>query len=203
VSVRRVAVLIADDHPVYRRGLAEILRGRPEFEVVGEAGDGETALAEIRRLVPEVAVVDLKLREMDGIAVAEAIARDGLATRVVILAAYEDEAVLRRAFAAGVRAYLPKVGSAGRLCDALLAVARGQTFVPPGVPDVVAHAVLTARETEVLRLIAEGRSAPEIAEVLALSAATVRTHLQHAYEKLGVSDRTAAVAQAIRAGLLD
>jgi two-component system nitrate/nitrite response regulator NarL len=203
VSVRRVGVLIADDHPVYRRGLAEVLRARPEFEVVGEAEDGETALAEIRRLVPDVAVVDLKLRNMDGIVVAEAIQREGLATRVVILSAYEDGAVVRRAFAAGVRAYLPKVGSAGKLCNTLLAVARGQTFVPPGVPDVVAHAVLTARETEILRLIADGRSAPEIAEALALSAATVRTHRQHVYEKLGVSDRAAAVAQAIRAGLLD
>jgi two-component system nitrate/nitrite response regulator NarL len=199
----RVSLLIADDHPVYRRGLAEILRARPEFDVVGEAGDGETALAEIRRLVPDVAVIDLQLPDVDGLAVAEAIGREGLATRVVILSAYEDAAVVRRAFAAGVRAYVPKVGAAGRLCDTLLAVARGRTFVPPGVPDVVAHSVLTARETEILRLTADGRSAPEIAEALALSAATVRTHLQHVYEKLGVSDRAAAVAQAIRGGLLD
>jgi two-component system nitrate/nitrite response regulator NarL len=199
----RVSLLIADDHPVYRSGLADILRARPEFEVVGEAGDGATALAEIRRLVPDVAVVDLQLPDMDGLAVAEAIEREALATRVVILSAYEDAAVVRRAFAAGVRAYLPKVGSAGRLCDTLLAVARGQTFVSPGLVDVVAHAVLTARETEVLRLTADGHSAPEIAEALSLSAATVRTHLQHVYEKLGVSDRAAAVAQAIRGGLLD
>ncbi|MDX6628743.1 MAG: two-component system, NarL family, nitrate/nitrite response regulator NarL [Gaiellales bacterium] len=197
-----VSLLIADDHPVYRSGLAEILRGRPEFEVVGEAGDGATALAEIRRLAPDVAVVDLQLPDMDGIAVAEAVAREGLATRVVILSAYEDRDVVQRAFAVGARAYLPKICSAERLCDTLLAVARGQ-IVLPGVPAAAPQVALTARETEILRLTADGRSAPEIAATLAVSSATVKTHLQHVYEKLGVSDRAAAVAQAIRRGLLD
>ncbi|HET6172530.1 MAG TPA: response regulator transcription factor [Gaiellales bacterium] len=197
----RVSSLIADDHPVYRSGLAALLRGRPEFEVVDEAGDGATALAAIRRLSPALAVVDLQLPDMDGIAVAEAIRREGLATRVVILSAYEDGAVVERAFAAGVCAYLPKIRSAESLCDALLAVARGQTVLP-GLPECAAPAVLTARETEILRLTADGRSGPEIAVALAISAATVKTHLQHAYEKLGVSDRAAAVAQAIRRGLL-
>jgi two-component system, NarL family, nitrate/nitrite response regulator NarL len=197
-----VSLLIADDHPVYRSGLAEILRGRPELEVVGEAGDGATALAEIRRLAPDIAVVDLQLPDTDGISVAEAVAREGLATRVVILSAYEDRDVVQRAFAAGARAYLPKICSAERLCDTLLAVARGQTVLP-GLPAAAAQVMLTARETEVLRLTADGRSAPEIAATLAVSAATVKTHLQHVYEKLGVSDRAAAVAQAIRRGLLD
>jgi two-component system nitrate/nitrite response regulator NarL len=198
----RVSVLIADDHPVFRSGLAGILRERQEFEVMGEAGDGETAVAGIRRLVPDLAVVGLQLPDMDGIAVAEAIAREGLATHVVILSAHEDAAVVERAFAAGVRAYLPKICTVEKLCDTLLAVARGQ-IVLPGLPERAAEAVLTTRETEILRLIADGQSAPEIAAELAVSAATVKSHLQHTYEKLGVSDRAAAVAQAIRRGLLD
>jgi two-component system nitrate/nitrite response regulator NarL len=214
VSARRIGVLIADDHPVYRSGLAEALRSRPEFEVVAEAGDGETALAEIRRLAPAVAVVDLRLPDMDGIAVVEAVEREGLATRLVILSAYSDNAAVSRALAAGARAYLSKICSAKTLCDTLLAVARGDIVIPPGIQaglggeprsrhDRGEASALTARELEVLRLTADGRSAPDIAAALAVSSATVKTHLQHVYEKLGVSDRAAAVARAIRRGLLD
>jgi two-component system nitrate/nitrite response regulator NarL len=203
MTPRRISVLIADDHPVFRNGLAEALRARPELELVGEAEDGESALAEMRRLVPRVAIVDLQLPGMDGIEVAAAAAREGLATRVVILSAFEDRAVIERARAAGVSAYLPKAGSAQSLCDTLLAVARGdRPILAEARGESGEQPALTARELEILRLTADGRSAPEIAEALGLSAATVKTHLQHAYEKLGVCERTAAVAQAIRLGLL-
>ena len=203
MGARRYGVVIADDHPVYRRGLAEALRACPELEVVGEAEDGAGALAELRRLAPDVAVVDLQLPDMDGIAVAETAGREGLATRVVILSARQERVLVERALAAGVCAYLPKVGPATHLCDTLLAVARGH--LPAGTraaADVAGRPALTRRELEVLRLTADGRSAPEIAQALALSTATVKTHLQHVYEKLGVSERAAAVAQAIRLGLL-
>jgi two-component system nitrate/nitrite response regulator NarL len=200
----RHSVVIADDHPVYRTGLAAALRACPELELVGEAEDGETALAAIRRLVPRVAVVDLQLPGLDGIEVAAAVMREGLTTRMVILSAYEDRAVVEQALAAGVCAYLPKVGSAAALCDTLTAVARGDRPIAAGARrDGAEQPALTARELEILRLTAEGRSAPDIAEALALSTGTVKTHLQHTYEKLGVSERAAAVAQAIRRGLLD
>jgi two-component system nitrate/nitrite response regulator NarL len=199
----RVSVLIADDHPVFRSGLAGVLRERPEFEIVGEAGDGAEALGGIRRLAPDVAVVDLQLPDMDGNEVAETIAREGLSTRVVILSDGVDSAAVERGFAAGVRAYLPKIVAADTLCDTLLAVARGQMIPPRLAAEGVTRAALTSRETEILHLIADGQSAPAIAEALAVSTATVRSHLQHVYEKLGVSDRAAAVAQAIRRGLLD
>jgi two-component system nitrate/nitrite response regulator NarL len=199
----RISVLIADGHPVYRSGLAGIVRERPEFEIVGEAGDGAAALDGIRRLAPDVAVVDLQLPHMTGNEVAEAIALEGLATRVVIVSAGEDAAAIERAFAAGVRAYLPKIVAAETLCDTLLAVARGRLVRPQPAAQGATRATLTSRETEILRLMADGRSAPEIAEALAVSAATVRSHLQHVYEKLGVSDRAAAVAQGFRRGLLD
>ena len=203
MTARRVSVVIADDHPVYRRGLADALRACPDLELVADTGDGESALAAIRRLVPRVAVVDLQLPGLDGIDVAAAVVRDGLATRMVILSAYQDSAVVERALAAGVWAYLPKVGSGATLCDTLLAIARGDR--PPASSASRAEAeepALTARELEILRLTAEGYSAPDIAGQLALSTATVKTHLQHAYAKLGVSERAAAVAAAIRRGLL-
>ncbi len=170
---------------------------------MAEAEDGESALAEIRRLVPQLAVVDLQLPGLDGIEVAAAVARAGLATRMVILSAYQDPAVVERALAAGVWAYLPKVGSGGALCDTLLAIARGDHAPAASASrDGAEHPALTARELEILRLTAEGRSAPDIAEALGLSTATVKTHLQHTYAKLGVSERAAAVATAMRRGLL-
>ena len=203
MSAQRVSVVIADDHPVYRRGLVDALRACHELELVAEAEDGVGALAEIRRHVPRVAVVDMQLPGLDGIEVATAVAREGLATRMVILSAYEDRAVVERALTAGVWAYLPKVGSGPALCDTLLAVARGDHPPAAGTGrDGTEQPALTARELEILRLTADGCSAPEIAEALALSTATVKTHLQNTYAKLGVSERAAAVATAIRRGLL-
>jgi two-component system nitrate/nitrite response regulator NarL len=206
-------VLVADDHPVYREGMARALSERPCVELVGEVGDGAEALAEIRRLVPTVAILDLQLPSMDGVAILEAIGQEGLATRVVIVSAYEDSAVVYRALAAGAKAYLTKLSSASSLCDTVQAVAKGETIIPPGLHSGLADEIrsrrdrtgdlaLTARELEVLELIAEGLSAPEIAVRLFLGVTTVKTHLQHIYEKFGVSDRAAAVAQAHRRGVL-
>jgi two-component system nitrate/nitrite response regulator NarL len=208
-----VRVLVADDHPVYREGIARALSERPGMELVAAVDDGPEAVAEIRRLVPTVAVVDLQLPSMDGVAVLEAIAQDGLPTRVVIVSAYEDSAVVYRAIAAGAKAYLTKLSSGSSLCDAVQAVARGETVIPSALHSGLADEIrsrrdrtgdlaLSARELEVLQLIAEGHSAPEIAERLFLGVTTVKTHLQHIYEKFGVSDRAAAVAQAHRRGVL-
>jgi two-component system nitrate/nitrite response regulator NarL len=208
-----VRVLVADDHPVYRGGMARALAERPGMELVAEVGDGAEALAEIRRLNPTVALVDLQLPSMDGVAILEAIGREGLSTRVVIVSAYEDSAVVYRALAAGAAAYLTKLSSESSLLDTVQAVASGETIIPPALHSGLAEEIrsrrdrtgdlpLSARELEVLQLIAEGLSAPEIAERLFLGVTTVKTHLQHIYEKFGVSDRAAAVAQAHRRGVL-
>lgn len=208
-----VRVLVADDHPLYREGIARALSARPGIQLVAEVGDGPEAVAEIRRLVPTVAMVDLQLPSMDGIAVIEAIAQGELPTRVIIVSAYEDSATVYRALAAGAKAYLTKLASASTLCDTVQAVARGETVIPPALHSGLAEEIrsrrdrtgdqaLSARELEVLQLIAEGLSAPEIAERLFLGVTTVKTHLQHIYEKFGVSDRAAAVAQAHRRGIL-
>lgn len=206
-------MVVADDHPLFRDGLARRIRERPEFELVGEAGNGLDALATIRRMRPEVAVIDVKLPDLDGIAVASAVVRDALDTRVIMLSAFLDSALIYKALAAGARAYLSKDADRQDVCDTILSVARGKVVVPPELQAGLVEQIrargqaddqrLTPREREVLSLIAGGASAPEIARKLHLSTGTVKTHLLHLYEKLGVSDRAAAVAEAMRKGLIE
>jgi serine/threonine-protein kinase PknK len=208
----RTRVLIADDHPVFRDGLARLFEQHPDFEVVAVAADGDRALAELRRTVPDVAVLDLGLPGLDGIAIIEAVERDGLPTRAVIISAAEDSATVYRAIAAGAGAYLLKVVSGETVCETVLAVAGGATVIPPELQTGFAEelrrqsgpqtATLTARELDVLRLAADGLSIKDIAAELFVGVTTVKTHLQHVYDKLGVNDRGAAVAAGMRRGLL-
>ena len=209
----RTTVFIADDHPVYREGLVRALRSRPDFEIAGEAGDGQTALRMIRELKPTVALLDVKMPGLDGTEVTQALRRDRLATRVVLLSAHAPSELIYRAIALGAAAYLPKESSRDEICDTVAAVARGETRLSPDVQaelvrqiqmrEVQHRPVLSPREREVLGLIAEGMSAPDVAAALHLSPSTIKTHLQSLYEKLGVSDRAAAVARAMRQGLLE
>lgn len=209
----RVRVLAADDHPLFREAVVRAIRERPEFELVGEAADGRQALAAIRELAPDVAVLDVKMPGLDGLEVLNAVRRDALGTRVILLSAYLDGAVAFEAIAAGASAYLSKDADRRRIADTIAAVGRGETVLGPEVQAGLAAEIrlrgakerpgLSEREREVLAHIAEGRSAPQIAELLFLSPATVKSHLQSLYEKLGVSDRAAAVAEAMRRGLLE
>jgi two-component system nitrate/nitrite response regulator NarL len=209
-----VRVLLADDHPVYRDGLARALRQRAELEIVAEAANGSEALDAVRRLDPDVVVLDLQLPELDGMAVLDAIQREHRRTRGVVLSAYDDSGRVYRSIASGARAYLTKTAPASAIGDAVLAVARGESVFPPEIQaglaseirmrrDLADRPLLSARELDVLRLAADGLSAADIGTQLHLSTATVKSHLQHVYEKLEVSDRAAAVAQAMRRGLLD
>lgn len=198
---------------MFRDGLARRIKERPELDLIGEAADGPSALTAIRELRPDVAVLDIKMPRLDGLRVAAAIAREELPTRIVILSAYVESAVVFKALAAGARAFLPKDSDRREVCDAISAVARGEVVLPPtlqsGLVDQIrAHAGagephLTARERQVLSLIATGASAPQIGRQLHLSTGTVKTHLKGLYEKLGVSDRAAAVAEAMRRGILE
>jgi two-component system nitrate/nitrite response regulator NarL len=213
VTAARVRVLVADDHPLYRESVVRAVRERPEFELVGEAADGRDALDEIRRLEPDVAVLDVKMPELDGLQVLNAVNRDGLGTRVVLLSAFLEGAVVYQAVAAGAAAYLSKDADRAEICDAVAAVARGETVLSPDAQAGIASEVrvrgrserpaLTPREHEILAFVADGLAAPEIAGRLHLSPATVKGHLQAVYEKLGVSDRAAAVAEGMRRGLLE
>jgi two-component system nitrate/nitrite response regulator NarL len=213
MSGTRVRVLVADDHPLFREALAETIDQRPELELVAKVASGREALAEIQGTPPDVAVLDMKMPELDGMDVVDAVTRDELPTRVLLLSAFLDSSLGYRALGAGAAGYLSKDATGERICEAILAVALGETVLDPEIQAGVAREIrmrvenerpaLTSREREILRLTADGCSAPQIAEQLYLSPTTVRTHLQHLYEKLGVSDRAAAVAEAMRQRLLE
>lgn len=206
-------MVVADDHPLYRDGVVESMKDRPELEVAGEATDGRAALDAIRSLAPDVAVIDVRMPGLEGMEVLNAVQREELETKVIFLSAFLDGEVGYKAVAAGAKGYLSKESDSNQICEAIVRVARGETVLAPEIQSGLANAIrarededrpiLTPREREILALIAEGYSAPEIGERIHLSPATVKTHLQHLYEKLGVSERAAAVAEAMRRGLLE
>jgi two-component system, NarL family, nitrate/nitrite response regulator NarL len=207
----RIRVLVADDHPIYREGLADAIEQRPNLELVGQAETGKEALEEIRRLKPDVAVLDMKLPELDGIEVVKAVLGDNLQSRVLFLSAYLQSTTVYQAVEAGARGYISKDCGADAICDAIVAVGLGQTVLAPETQEAVAEEIrlrspatpspLSEREREILALTADGHSAADVASQLYLSPATVKTHLQRIYQKLGVSDRAAAVAEGMRRGL--
>lgn len=208
-----ITVVIADDHPFFRDGVSRGLTMSGQIRVVGEAEDGLTALELIGSEKPDVAVVDQQMPGLDGIGVVQAVARDRLATKVLLLSAVTDSAVVYRALEAGASGYLSKEARRAEIVDAVLRVAAGKTVLPPELAAGLAgqirlraaddRPVLSEREAQVLRGFAEGRSIPQLAAELFLAPSTVKTHTQRLYEKLGVSDRAAAVAEAMRQGLLE
>lgn len=210
----RTTVLIADDHPLFRAAISRVVGARSELELIGEATDGRTALELIRELQPDVAVIDVRMPDLDGADVLAALRAEELPTSVVFLSAFLDSKTVYDAVAAGAKAYLSKEADSEEIVRAIQAAARGETILGPEIQTGLAEQIrlreesaarprLSAREQEVLELIAGGLSAPEIGERIHLSTATVKTHLQHLYEKLGVSERAAAVAEAMRRGLLE
>lgn len=211
---RRVSVIVADDHPLYREGIVRAIKDRPDLELVGEAADGREALELIKEREPDVAVLDIRMPELEGTQVLSAVRRDGVRTEVLFLSAFMESELAYKTVAEGAKGYLSKESSRQEICDAIVTVARGGTALAPEVQAGLAQEIqvreradgrpsLTPRESEVLRMIAEGMSAPGIAEQLHLSTTTVKTHLHTLYEKLGVSDRAAAVAEAMRRGLIE
>jgi two-component system nitrate/nitrite response regulator NarL len=214
VSQERVTVLVADDHPIYREGIVRAIKDRPELELVGEAGDGRQALEQVRRLTPEVAVLDIRMPGLDGTQVLAAMRREGLRTEVLFLSAFMEPELAYKTVAAGAKGYLSKESSRQEVCEAIVTIARGGTALAAQAQAGLAEQIqerersggppqLTAREQEVLRLVSEGYSAPDIGKHIHLSTTTVKSHLHSLYEKLGVSDRAAAVAEAMRRGMLE
>jgi two-component system nitrate/nitrite response regulator NarL len=210
----RVTVLVADDHPIYREGIVRAIKDRPELELVGEAGDGRQALEQVRRLSPEVAVLDIRMPGLDGTQVLAAMRREGLPTEVLFLSAFMEPELAYKTVAAGAKGYLSKESSRQEVCEAIVTIARGGTALAAEAQAGLAEQIqerersggppqLTAREQEVLRLVSEGYSAPDIGKQIHLSTTTVKSHLHSLYEKLGVSDRAAAVAEAMRRGMLE
>ena len=209
----KVRVVVADDHPLYREGVVRALTASGRIEVVAEADEGRAALAEIHAHAPHVALLDYKLPGLDGVAVLHAVVRDGLQTRVLLLSAFTDSGLVYEALQTGAAGYLPKEARRDQIVDAVLACARGETVVPRELTAGLVSEIrmrgaaegpaLTDRERDILRLIAAGKSLPEIAAELFLGVTTVKTHAQHVYRKLGVSDRAAAVAEAMRRRLIE
>ncbi|OIN81791.1 response regulator transcription factor [Mycobacterium malmoense] len=208
-----VTVVVSDDHPVYREGVVRALKETGTIRVVAEAADGRAALAAIREHRPDVALVDYKMPGLDGLDLVHAVERDGLPTRVIVLSAFDDAALVYQALAAGASGYLTKESDREEIAVAVTRCARGERYVPAQLASGLAGEVhqrargeaslLSPRELEVVRMIAEGLSVPQMAQRLHLAPTTVRTHVQNLYEKLGVSDRGAAVAEAMRRRLLD
>jgi two-component system nitrate/nitrite response regulator NarL len=213
VSTDKVRVVVGDDHPMFRDGVVRALQSSGSIDVVAEADDGPAALAAIREHRPQVALLDYRMPGMDGAAVAAAVTRDDLPTRVLLISAHDESAIVYRALQDGAAGFLPKESTRGELVTAVLECAKGRDVIAPSLAAGLAGEirrraepdapVLSPREREVLVLIAKGSSIPAMAKELFLAPSTVKTHVQRLYEKLGVSDRGAVVAEAMRRKLLD
>ena len=211
-TVPPITVVVADDHPIFLDGVLGALGRRDDLEVVGSAGDGAEALRLVRELRPAVALLDLRLPAMPGVDILHAIRREDLPTRVLMLSGALASGAVYEAVQAGVDGYLTKEADRRTIADAIVSVARGGTVLAPEAQAALTQEVrgrvgddapvLSPREREVLRMIAEGHSGPAIAARLQIGTATVKTHTQNVYDKLGVSERAAAVAVAMRRKLL-
>ncbi|BEL12470.1 response regulator transcription factor [Actinoplanes sichuanensis] len=204
-----IRVVIVDDHPVVRDGLRGMFAGDDRFTVLGEAGDGREALAVTEALTPDVVLMDLRMPVMDGVTTIRELKARGSAARVLVLTTYDTDSDVLPAIKAGATGYLLKDTPREELFRAVVAAHRGESVLSPAVAGRLmgrlrspAKEPLSQREIEVLTLIARGCSNRETAKRLFISEATVKTHLLHAYAKLGVRDRAAAVATAIEQGLI-
>jgi two-component system, NarL family, nitrate/nitrite response regulator NarL len=205
-------VILADDHPVYCDGLSEAIAADPRFDLLAVATDGRRAMELVTEHVPDVAVLDVKMPGLTGLDIAKRIARDELPTNALLLSAFDDPGVIVEAVSVGIGGYMLKDATRSAILDAIQAVSEGrlvlaseaQTAVAAGLRGTPSprRGVLSDRELEILRLTAEGKTAAAVGAALHLSPATVKTHLRNIYEKLDVSERAAAVAVAMRMGLL-
>lgn len=209
MSTDRLRIVVVDDHTVMRAGVVALLDGEPGIEIVGEAGDGRAALDLVARHDPDVALVDLRMPVLDGVATTAGIVARCPRTRVLILTTYDTDADIERGVEAGAIGYLLKDTTREQLVDAIRSAARGETVLAPRVAEKLvarmrrpAQEPLTARETDVLGAVADGLTNAEIGRRLVISEATVKTHLLRLFAKLDVNDRTRAVVVAMERGLL-
>ena len=209
-SPGRLRLVVADDHPVVRAGVVAMLSEEPDFDVVAEAGDGREAVTVVGHHRPDVVLMDLRMPVMDGVEATRVLRAEGDGPAVLVLTTYDTDADIVRAVEAGANGYLLKDAAPATLAEAIRAAARGETVLAPPVAAKLAGRLrapaapaLTERELDVLRCVARGLSNGEIGAELFIGEATVKTHLIRAFDKLQVSDRTAAVTAAYRLGLID
>jgi DNA-binding NarL/FixJ family response regulator len=211
--MKRIRILLADDHAVVRQGFKMILSAQPDMEIVGEAGNGREAVALAEELKPDVVVMDVAMPELNGIEATRRLAETVPHARVVALSMHKDSVYVREILRAGARGYLLKDSVAGDLVSAIRAVAQGEGYLSPAVSDAVLddyrrHVtnpvdLLTSREREVLQMLAEGKTNKEIAGVLNLSVYTVEAHRGRIMEKLNMHSINELVRFALRNGLID
>jgi two-component system nitrate/nitrite response regulator NarL len=208
---RPVRVLVADDHPAMRGALARLVCEHPELELVGEAVDGEQAVALIERLSPNVALLDVRMPGLDGLALLRRLRADGAPVRVLLISGYDDGAIAHEAISQGAAGFLSKDAEETEISEAIIDVAAGRSVLSRALQSSVLEQIrarapgtvqLSGRERELLELAAQGATSGQIAERLCLSPNTVKTYWQRLYEKLGTGDRTSALAEAIRRGLV-
>jgi len=207
-----IRALVVDDHPVVRAGLVALLDAAPDIQVVGTASSGEDAIELAAELLPDVVLMDLRMSGIDGDEATASILAAGQQTRVIILTTYENDDAILRAISAGASGYLLKAAPEEELLAGVRSVAAGEVALAPSVSRLLVQRAaapapspapaLSPRELEVLALVAEGLSNRAIGDRLFVGEATVKTHLLHAFAKLGVDDRTRAVTRAMELGLL-
>ncbi len=206
-----IRVLVVDDHPIVRSGIVGLIALDAAIEVIGEASDGAEAVELAKRLHPDVVLMDLRMPGVSGTEATARIAEEVQGVRVLVLTTYETDDDILGAIEAGASGYLLKAAPQEEIVAGIRSVAEGHTVLAPTIAATLVSRMrrgpvdrpqLSPRELEVLRLVAVGRSNPEIARELFIGEATVKTHLLHVFEKLGVSDRTRAVTLALELGLL-
>jgi len=205
----KIKIIMADDHPVVRAGIRGMLETQPDFEVIAEAKNGQEVIEQVSKLKPDVVLMDLRMPEMDGVEAIGEIKESHSDIHILVLTTYDTDADIVRAVEAGATGYLLKDAPRDELFRAVRATAKGETVLAPPVAARLMGKVrdkgdtaLTAREIDVLMLVARGASNQDVGEKLHVSTATVKSHLLQIYQKLGVSDRTAAVTTAIERGII-
>jgi two-component system nitrate/nitrite response regulator NarL len=206
-------VLIADDHPLFLFAIAHSVNSHQDLELIAQARTGSEAVACALETRPDLAVLDVEMPDLDGLQVMQELDRAGLGTRVLFVSGSLDAEMAYRLIEAGAAGVLDKSAMPEQIGDALMRISQGETVLAPEVQAALMQAVrerrerpktvLSPREAEVLRFLADGLSAPQIANELQLSTSTIKTHLQRLYERLEVSDRAAAVAEGMRRGLIE
>ena len=210
----KIKILIADDHPVVRAGLSAMLSRERDIEVVGEAENGNQAIEKANKLHPDIILMDLRMPEVDGIEAMRQIKTKNPQVKFIILTTFDNDEYIFKGIEAGARAYLLKDAPRERLFKAIRAVSKGESLIEPAIAGKVldrfaelsrqtqSPETLSERELEVLALMAKGEGNKLIASNLIISESTVKTHIQSIFQKLGVSDRTEAVTEAIKKGII-
>ena len=214
--MKRIRVLIAEDHTIVRQGLAALLRTEPDLEVIGEASDGLEAIDLAKKLVPDVVLTDVAMRNLNGLEATRQIKKNFPQMKVLVLTVYDNEEMIFQILKAGASGYLVKDSAMTELVSAIRAIQQGESYLSPSISRKViddyirraeqgekgsASDLLSNREREILQLIAEGNSIPEISALLCISRKTVEAHKTHIMEKLNIHDKVGLIKHAIRMGL--